>query len=198
MFHYQVKFDKGSVEIIDLYRRVYASDDRRGWVKPDSSPYLSMGELIADRLGPFWRTKRDPEILGRFMSEAIGSAECDYLLKSKVTAWLGNGLEIKIPPEVLGPDRTGFSYPADGDASRRYCFVYKKHWFAHFTCPSVGPGHALAKGALEYSSRPVVDKLFLIRRDEHGKESWEILRARPASEHDVRPKASRGTLVRDD
>ncbi len=132
------------------------------------------------------------------MTEAVGSADCERVLQSKVTAWLGNGLEIKVPPEVLGPDRTGFVYQAHGDVSRRYCFVYKKTWFAHFTCPSVGPGQALAKGQLEFNSVPVVDKLFLIRRDEHGKESWEVLRACPPSEHDVRPKAGRGTLVRDD
>lgn len=197
MFHYHVNFDKGSYRVIDLYRRVYASDDRRGWVKPDS-PYLCIGELVADRLGPFWRTRHDPEVLGRFMTDAVASVDCEYLLQSKVTNWLGNGLDINVPPEVVGQGRTGHVYPADGEASRRYCFVYKKQWFAYFSCPSVASGKALAKGPLEYSSRPVVEKLFLIRRNEHGQESWEILRACPPSEHDVRPKSSRGMLVHDD
>ena len=76
-----------------------------------------MGDLIADRLASYWREQHDPEILSRFMTEALGTADCDYLLQSKVVDWLGEGSEIRIPPEVLGPDRTGFCYQAEGDRS---------------------------------------------------------------------------------
>jgi hypothetical protein len=193
MFHYQVRIPHEGYAIIDRFRRVYASDDRRGWVVPDSV-FVSMGDLIADRLVRLWREKHDPEILGRFMTEAVGTANCEFLLQSKVVDWLGEGSEIKIPPEVLGPDRTGFFYQAEGDRSRRYCFVYKKHWFGHFTCGSVG---ALAKGPLVYSNKPVLDKLYLIRRDDSGKESWELIRACPPSDGDHRPKSGPGRVIED-
>jgi hypothetical protein len=194
MFHYRVEIPRTGYTSIDVFRRVYASDDRRGWVAPDSV-FVSMGDLIADRLAPLWREKHDPEILSRFMTEAVGTADCEFLLQSKVVGWLGKGSEIRIPAEVLGPDRTGFCYQADGDRNRRYCFVYKKHWFGHLTCSS---GGALAKGPLVFTNRPVLDRLFLIRRDDSGMESWDLLRACPPSDLDRRPKSSPGTVVEDD
>jgi hypothetical protein len=193
MFRYKVEIPQAGYSIIDEFRHVYTSDDRRGWVVPDSV-FVSMGDLIADHLVPLWREKHDPEILGRFMTEAVGTADCEFLLQSKVVGWLGKGTEIKIPPEVLGPDRTGFFYQAEGDRNRRYCFVYKKHWFGHFTCGSVG---ALAKGPFVYSNQPVLDKLYLIRRDDSGKESWELIRACPPSELDRRPKSGPGRVIED-
>jgi hypothetical protein len=193
MFHYRVQIPQTGYATIDEFRRVYASDDRRGWVTPDSV-FVSMGDLIADRLVPLWREKHDPEILSRCMTEAVGTANCEFLLQSKVVGWLGKGSEIKIPAEVLGPDRTGFCYQADGDRNRRYCFVYKKHWFGHFTCPSLG---ALTKGPLVFNNKPVLDKLFLIRRDHSGKVSWELLRTCPPSDLDRRPQSGPGTVVED-
>ena len=194
MFRYRVETPQGGYAILDEFRRVYASDDRRGWVAPDSV-FVSMGDLIAARLAPLWQEKHDPEILSRFVTEAVGTANCEYLLQSKVVAWLGRGSQIKIPPEVLGPGRTGFCYQADGDPNRRYFFVYKKHWFGHFTCASAG---TQAKGPLVFSYKPVLDKLFLVRRDDGGKESWDLLRACPPSEDDHRPKSGPGRVVEDD
>ncbi len=201
MFHYNATISTFSFglhnDVIDSLRRVYASDDRRGWVKLDS-PFVAMGDLIADRLAPLWRKKHQPELLRRLVIEAIGSADCKFLLQWKVVDWLGKGSEIRIPPEVLGSDRTGFCYQADGDPNRRYCFVYKKHWFGQFTCPSGSSAEALTKGPLVFTNRPVLDRLFLLRQEGSGRESWELIRACPPSDDDRRPKSSPGREVRDD
>jgi hypothetical protein len=195
MFRYRVEIPKESyLVIIDEFRRTYASDHPRGWETPHWG--VSMGDLIADRLAPLWREKHDREILSRFMTEAVGRTDCEFLLQTKVVGWLGKGSEIKIPPEILKPDRTGICYQAEGDQDRRYCFVYKKHWFPpHFTCSSAS---ALAKGFTVYRNMPVLDKLFLIRRYESSKESWELLRACPPCDHDHRPKSGPGRVVEDD
>jgi hypothetical protein len=189
MFHYRVEIPHEGYAIIDRFRRVYASDDRRGWVAPDV--FVSMGDLIADRLVPLWRQKHDPEILSRIINEAVRAADCEFLLQSKVVGWLGKGTEIEIPPEVLEAGRTGFCYHAAGDLSRRYCFVYKKQWFGHFASDS-------AKGPLVFRNRPVLDKLFLIRRDDSGRESWDLIRACPPSDLDRRPESRPGRVVEDD
>lgn len=197
LLRYEVEFAQGNINIRDQYCRFYAADDRRGWIKP-GSPFVSIEELIADRLAPLWREKHEPEILARFVGEVIGAADCEYLLERKVIAWLGTGFDIKVPPEVFGPGKSGTCYQPQGQAVGRYCFVYKNHWFGHFSCPSVGPGRALAKGPLVFSNMPVLDKLFVITRQNDGTDTWELLRACPASDGDHPPKASRGTVVLDE
>ena len=107
------------------------------------------------------------------MTEAIGSAELRHLLQSKVTAWLGNGLEIKVPPEVLGPDRTGFCYRPTATRAGVTALSTRNTWFAHFTCPSVGPGKALAKGPLEYGGRARRRQTLSDQAGRAREESWE-------------------------
>jgi hypothetical protein len=92
IFHYRVRIDKGTYGNIDDYRCIYFSDDRRGWIKP-ADPIVSMGDLIADRLAPLWRQKHDPEILRRFVFEAVKTADCDWLLQKNLVGWLGPGSE---------------------------------------------------------------------------------------------------------
>lgn len=64
-----------------------------------------------------------------------------------------------------------------------------------FECGSDG---AAAKGPLVFTPKPVLDKLFTIKQDRSGTESWELVRECPASEDDHRPKSTNGTVVLDD
>jgi hypothetical protein len=194
IFRYKVELPRTGFVVIDAFRRIYASDDRRGWVAPDSV-FLSMGDLVAERLAPLWRERHDPEILNRFMDEVVATAECEHLLQSKLVGWLGEGSVIKVPSEVLKPEWIGYCNQAEGNRNRRYCFVYKSHWFGHFTCGSAG---ALTKGPLVYKKRRVLHKHFLVGRDASGKDSWKLLRSCPPSPNDRPPSSGPGVVVEDD
>jgi hypothetical protein len=162
----------------------FVSDDPKGWRRAHDR----MEDLVAERLLAIYRVQHDGKTLRRFMSEVIAKLDCDYLYQSRVTAWLGDGKEIIVPPEVLAAGKAGYVYQAEDDASRRYCFVYKDHWLPMlkgFLPPEerakypADNGH---DGSVDINY-PVLDKLFLIQ-EVSGRSSWKLLRECPKSPRD--------------
>ena len=172
----------------DTYWRVLVSDDPIGW-KTTGSPG-SLENLVADRVLATYRKRHDEKSLELFISDVIGKARCDYLYRDRVTRWLGEGVEIELPPDLVVAGKKGYVYQAQGGAKRRYCFVYKDHWLP--LLKSYLPADERAKypeetgdydAAFVDKNYPVLDKLFLIQEND-GRRTWTVVRKCPASPRD--------------
>lgn len=174
-FGYCVEYGIGPC---DTYWRVFVSDDPNGWKsdRPDS-----MEEVVADRLLVTYRERHDGRSLELFMSDVIGKADCFYLNRDRVIRWLGEGIEIELPPDLLGAGKKGYVYHTQNDAKRRYCFVYKDQWLP--VPQDWLPAHE--RGKFIDKNYPVLDKLLLVQEVE-GQSSWTVIRDCPKSLRDQR------------
>jgi hypothetical protein len=172
----------------DTHWRVLVSDDPEGW-KTTGSPD-SMENLVADRVLATYRKRHDGKSLDLFMSDVIGKADCYYLNRDRVIRWLGEGIELELPPDLLGAGKKGFVYQAQDDTKRRYCFAYKDQWLP--LLKSDLPADERAKypektgkfdDAYVNKKYPVLDKLFLIQEIE-GRPTWTVVRECPKSPRD--------------
>lgn len=160
-----------------------------------------MENLVADRVLATYRKRRDGKSLELFMSNVIGKADCNYLYRDRVARWLGEGIEIELPPDLLGAGRTGYVYQAQDDAKRRYCFVYKDHWLPllkSYLSPDERAKYPKETGkfvdAFVDKNYPVLDKLFLMPEGD-GRPTWTVVREcpesprdRPSGRHQVSPR----------
>ena len=197
-FHYKISLSQSTYRDIVEIRRIFVSGNRRSWFAPDTV-FVSMADLIADRLASRWRRARDAESLRRFVTEGVKALDCEFLLQSRVVGWLGKGTQTASP--MRSWEKTG-----QGSATRPKTIewsvtflIYKPQWFGQFTCPSVdGTVQAAAKGPILYRNHPVLEKLFRISQDSRGKEVWELIRACPPSNRDRRPRPGPGSVIVDD
>jgi hypothetical protein len=101
----------------DRFYRVLVSDNAGGWTTC-SAPLASMEDLIAERLRAAHEKSHDPKLLALFMGEVIGKAPCDELGRDRIVRWLGEGVGVDVPPEVIGPGRKGRCYGPAGTGPR--------------------------------------------------------------------------------
>jgi hypothetical protein len=168
----------------DTHWRTYESDNQKGWV--NSGQPGPIEDLVADRLLAAYRKNHDSKTLRQFMAEVIGKVDCEYLERDRIVQWLGDGAQIEIPANVIGPSKTGECYGDIGDASR-YCIVYKNHWrsFPRIYCPIKGK-EVLDRGEKDFVlvNFPVVDRVFSIDERADGEPSWVLIRECPPSPRD--------------
>ena len=171
------------------YFRVFRPDKPNGW-ETRRRIVERLKDGVVEPLFAKYRERRDGTSLHRFMTEVVSKRTCGHLSEAQVKAWLGDGIEINVPHDVLAAGETGYVYQAEDDASWRYCFVYKDRWLPvrksllppeeRAKYPADDSPYASASIEINY---PVLDKLFWIQ-EVSGRSSWKLLRECPESPRD--------------
>ena len=171
------------------YFRVFRPDNANGW-ETRRRGVERWEDVVEEPLFEIYRKRRDATSLHRFMTEVVIKRTCGHLSETQVKAWLGDGIEINVPHDVLAAGETGYVYQAEDDASWRYCFVYKDRWLPvrksllapeeRAKYPADDSPYASASIEINY---PVLDKLFWIQ-EVSGRSSWKLLRECPESPRD--------------